>query len=339
MYHAAVNARLHRRISIPACVACLALILTACGPSVTEPCADIEVPAIGPPRIDLASRGVSRSNLVAWVEWLVSSELGGRHAGEAGADATAALLADQMKSLGLAAPASAYCAGFELLNGLDYNVVGYSDTAVAAGDSPVIVLGAHYDGQGKHPAGAVYPGADDNASGLAALLEVARSVVRRDPAPEGSAGSPIDWVFIALGGEEVGQVGAHAYLAEMPIERSRIRLMVNLDMVGRPWPGDETTGIGYQAMGESDQEVAQLLRQASQRSGVEIRPLASLGELTPTISDARVFAERMPTLLLSTALHEDHHEISDTPERIDYQQIERTVKLVLAMADILAGHR
>jgi hypothetical protein len=57
----------------------------------------------------------------------------------------------------------------------------------------------------------------------------------------------------------------------------------------------------------------------------------------PTISDAEVLAARWPTLLLSTGLHEDHHQLSDTPERIDYGQIERAVRLVLELGDIIAG--
>ena len=317
----------------------LLVLFAACGSRTEEPCGEIVLPAIEPPGIALATPELTRQNLVGWVRWLSSPELGGRHAGEPGADATAALLARQMALLGLAAPDDGYCREFELLDGFDYNVVGYSDSALAEGDSPVILLGAHYDGQGKHPAGTVYPGADDNASGLAVLLEVARLVAR---APSSDAVLPVvssvEVVFAALGAEEVGQVGAQAYLAEPPVDPARIQLVINLDMVGRPWPGDVSTAVGYQALGESSLDVAALVRRASELAGVTVRPLADLGEQAPTISDARVFGETLPTLLLSTALHEDHHELTDTPERIDYEQIERTGSLVLALIDILASH-
>ena len=292
-----------------------------------------------PPRIDLASPGVSRQNLTAWIEWLSSPRLAGRHAGEAGADATAAVLASQMAAFGLTSPAAGYCRGFELLGGPDYNVVGLAGPTAPASDSPVVLLGAHYDGQGMHPAGAIYPGADDNASGLAALLEVARLVTRQRPSEDGARTSAIGWVFAALGAEEVGQVGSRAYLAAPSLDPSRIRLMINLDMVGRPWPGERRRAIGYQAMGPAREATVSALDRAAELAGVEVRPLAGLGELAPTISDARVFAARMPTLLLSTALHEDHHQLTDVPERIDYGQIERTVQLVLTLADILADRR
>lgn len=312
--------------------------MTACGASRTDPCAEVAVPSLERPRIEMADSDVSRSNLAAWVKWLASPELLGRHAGEPGADAAAALLAGQMADLGLTARDGAYCRGFELLDGLDYNVVGYSDTRSLTGDGPVIVVGAHYDGQGVHPSGQIYPGADDNASGVAALLELARLTARRRGERE-AAGPRVGWVFVALAGEEVGQQGAHAYLAEAAIDAARVALMVNLDMVGRPWPGDDPAAIGFQAMSASMVEVASLVLRASQRSGVEVRPLAAAGARAPMQVDARVFAESMPTLLLSTALHEDHHQVTDTPERLDDAQVERTVHLVLALADILASHR
>ncbi len=55
--------------------------------------------------------------------------------------------------------------------------------------------------------------------------------------------------------------------------------------------------------------------------------------------DAEVLATRLPTLLLSTGLHEDHHQLSDTPQRIDYGQIERAARLALELGHIIADRR
>ncbi len=334
----------------------LCLLVAACG-SVKDDaggsCAGGLSAGAPPPTLDMQDPGVSRHNLRAWIELLTSPRLRGRHAGEDGARHTAALVAAHMARIGLVPPAPSmrgddHCRGFPFLGVEDYNVVGHllhmppsgtesrlpaSDRAPAAADErPIILLSAHYDGQGVHPAGMVYPGADDNASGVAALLEVARLAVRR-PA------SRIDWIFVAFGAEEGGQQGSRAYLSTSSAALSRIELAVNLDMVGRPLPGERGDAIGYLVSGRSTPETLARLRAAANDSGLEVRSLETVGELMPAISDAQVLATRLPTLLLSTALHEDHHQLTDTPERIDYGQIERTVRLVLELGAILSAPR
>ncbi len=316
-------------------------------------CAGAASPAIELPAIDLRDPGVSRHNLRAWVELLTSPRLRGRHAGEPGAREAAALLAAQMAQVGLVPPhpVAGYCRSFRFLDAEDFNVVGYLN--VVDHPRPMILISAHYDGQGVHPAGMIYPGADDNASGVSALLEVARLAARRKA--DGSVRPA--WVFAALGAEESGQQGARAYLSEPSTTLSHINLAINLDMVGRQLPGQQLPGqqlpgqqlpgeqlpgerraaIGYLALGGSAARTLSGLRTAAEGLGLEIRSLEGLGEFTPLISDAEVLATRLPTLLLSTALHEDHHQLSDIPERIDYGQIERTVRLVLELGDIIAA--
>ncbi len=320
---------------LPALVLGLCL-LPACGPErddVGEPCAGAQPPTIEAPAIDLDDPVVSRHNLRAWVELLSSPRLRGGHAGEDGARQAAALVAAEMSRVGLVPASSAgaptassgggYCRPFPFLDAEDYNVAGALPTAAAG--APVMVVSAHYDGQGVHPAGMIYPGADDNASGVAALLEVARLAARRSPR--------IGWEFVAFGAEEGGQQGAWAYLSASTPTLARIELAVNLDMVGRPFPDPHANAIGYLAFGDSAPAAQPRLRAAAADSGLEIRSLEHSGGWMPTISDAAVLGTRLPTLLLSSALHEDHHQPTDTPEKIDYGQIERAVRLVLALGN------
>ncbi len=327
--------------ALPALVLGLCL-LPACGPErddAGEPCAGAQQPAIEAPAIDLDDPAVSRHNLRAWVELLTSPQLRGRHAGEDGARQAAALVATEMSRVGLVPASSAdaptvstgggYCRAFPFLDAEDYNVAGAlppASESTAPADAPVMVVSAHYDGQGMHPAGMIYPGADDNASGVAALLEVARLAARRSPR--------IGWEFVAFGAEEGGQQGARAYLSASTPALARIELAVNLDMVGRPFPGPHADAIGYLAFGGSAPAAQTRLQAAAADSGLEIRSLERSGGWMPTISDAAVLGTRLPTLLLSTALHEDHHQPTDTPEKIDYVQIERAVRLVLALGNL-----
>ena len=94
---------------------------------------------------------------------------------------------------------------------------------------PVIVLSAHYDHLGIRD-GRIYPGADDNASGVATLLEIARVCVAQ-PFRHGL-------VIAALDAEEGGLQGARAFMAGPPVPKDRIALNVNLDMVARGDKGE-----------------------------------------------------------------------------------------------------
>ncbi len=327
-----IDPRQRRGVRPAATVFLLGVLAGSCRGPIEEAdgwCKGVPALAIDLPALDLEAPGVSRRNLLAWVELLTAPDLRGRHAGDPGADVVAGLLAAEMNRLGLA-PArsgSGHCRSFPLHEGEDNNVLGYLPAEPEEGER-AILLSAHYDGQGVHPAGMIYPGADDNASGTAALLEVARLAARR----AGDARTTL--IFAAFGAEEVGRLGARSLLADLAASRIRIDLAVNLDMVGRPYPGEAREAIGYLVPGGPPASILADLEAAALGQGIEIRPLESLGEQRPAISDAHELASRLPTLLLSTALHEDHHQLTDTPEKIDYGQVERAARLVLELADI-----
>lgn len=322
-----------RRVTLPFAItlpglammglAMMGLVLLACRGE-TPPGADhcSGVPAalavLRPPTVDLDSAEVSPANLLAWVERLTAPELRGRHATSDEARVAAAMIARHMSSLGLEAPFphEGYCQGFPLQDEISYNVVGHLP---AKNSRQAILLGAHYDGQGMHPAGLVYPSADDNASGVAALLEVAR-LAAREP-------WPFDLIFAALNAEEIGQVGSLAWVAEPTVSLSRLRFMMNFDMVGRPWPGSPAEAIGFEAWD------VQGLSDAAATSGIEIRRLTELFSDAELKSDSTVFRRHVPTVFLSTGLHEDYHQRTDTADRVNLDQLVRVVRLALAFLE------
>lgn len=287
--------------------------------SVTLDAATFSLPSAPP---DAAPRDFLRAS----IEGLAAPALRGRHAGGIESDAVAAALAARLAEFGFAPPPrqdSSYCQAFALYDETDQNVVGHLFGKDE--DRPVVLVGAHYDGQGLTPRGEVYPSADDNASGVAALLEIARRAAAEPP--------PVDLVVVFFGGEETGLAGSGAWVERPSVPLGKLRLMINLDMVGRPWPVPPTQALGYLPMGREESALEGLARAAAKRSGVETRRLDQLFARSDLLSDSERFHARIPTLYVSSGLHEDHHAVTDTVDQVDLDQVERAVRFVLGLLE------
>jgi len=194
-----------------------------------------------------------------------------------------------------------------------------------------LILGAHYDHLGRGGSGALDPdadgqihhGADDNASGTAALLELARSLAERETPLER------DVVFACFGAEELGLLGSLHFVEDPPLPLERVVGMLNLDMIGRLQP----RGLLVQG---SDTSPAwpELLQAANRGPGIRLRLLA--GGAGPS-DHAPFFQAGVPVLFFFTGLHADYHRTTDTADRIDATGIARILSLVeplaLAVAD------
>lgn len=165
--------------------------------------------------------------IYATVQSLASPEYEGRRTGSPGGLKARAWLTDRFKTTGLAPLDGQHQLPFAFTR----NNVEYKDAANIVGLCPgtsraaeMIVISAHYDHLGVRQ-GSVYPGADDNASGVAVLLAIAAECVRQP--------FKHDVVFVAFDAEELGLQGARSFVANPPVPRDRIALNINLDMVGR----------------------------------------------------------------------------------------------------------
>ena len=191
-----------------------------------------------------------------------------------------------------------------------FNVVGYLPGGREEWKGQSVVLGAHYDHLGRgwpdvHAGdeGAIHPGADDNASGVAVMLELARNLAGGEP-PSRSL------VFVAFSGEEAGRLGSRWYVDHATLfPLDGVRSMINLDTVGRLERGPLTV----LATGTA-REWPHVFRGCSYVTGVESRnvdePLDS--------SDQVSFIERgIPAVQLFTRAHADYHRPGDTPDKVD----------------------
>ena len=310
----------------PAHVA-LALLaaLTACagrppgGPASAPLVASAPEPAPepAPDPLLLALSTISQPTLLADVTWLASPELRGRGLYTPDARHTADLLAERLRALGLTVTLQPIPA----VPG-QVNVI-----AVHPGSGPtadeVVVVSAHYDHLGTAD-GVLYPGADDNASGVAVLLALARAT--RDL----HVGRTI--VFLSSGAEEAGLVGASAYVADPVRPLARTVAVINFDMVGRnffEWTGGLSHTIG--AVGLADPRLGEAARRAAAAEkvtmlGISAEMLALFGFDGRT--DDHVFRKAgVPALHLSTGMHPDYHKPTDTPDRIKGAQLERVARV------------
>lgn len=298
---------------------------------------EVAAPRLSAASIDRSAREPSRANLKAWVEALASADLKGRAAGSEEARRAADFIAREMMLLGLDPPSDGeMCRRFQVRGVADQNVVAHVPRRSGGGaERPFVIVGAHYDAQGIDKNGMIYPGADDNASGVAALLEIARLVKQEERR------SSSDLVLIAFGAEERGALGARAYVAEPTAPLERAALMINLDMVGRPLfeglpvrrlLGRVDNTIGFAVSERGREELDAHVRAAARGSGARVIGIPeSMMELTGFLSDSVIFSDeaKMKTLFFSTSVHADYHRPTDTPDKIDYAQIERAVRLVL----------
>ena len=209
------------------------------------------------------------------------------------------------------------------------NVVAYvpATSPVAADRKPWIVIGAHYDhlGLGRNgnslatgaDAGKPHVGADDNASGSAAVLAVAEAVARRPVRQRNLA--------IALwSAEELGLIGSNAFVNAPPIPVSEIAAYLNFDMVGRM----QDNKLAVQATGSSA-TWASLIERANVAAGfnLTLQPDPYQPTDVATFNQASV-----PSLNFTTGAHLDYHKPSDTADKINYEDLDRIAEFAAAIA-------
>jgi hypothetical protein len=286
----------------------------------------------------------SVERMKADVYYLASNTLEGRGVATRGIDLAAEHIRAEFKRIGLKSgtPDGSFFQPFEYAASPQASRVALRNVVgVLEGKGEVanetIVIGAHFDhlglGRSDSPTSVrssdlIYPGADDNASGVAAILELARRFASRATPPRRRM------VFIAFGAEEAGLVGSGHYVSKDPLFPIRDTVtMVNFDMVGRL--RENVLGIaGDQSAGE----FADVLAEADDKSPLR---LMLGGADYPEDSDHAPFANvGVPILYVCTGSHEDRHTPSDTAVKVNFDGMEEVVGLCETVLDRLqAGRR
>jgi aminopeptidase YwaD len=294
-------------------LAASALLLAACAPRTA--------PVPGPFADSLRIR--------ADVEYLASDALEGRGTGTAGNDSAAAWLARRHAALGLREGAPRYRQPFTARPAMQahaaaaglptQNVVAILPGADPALGGQVIVIGAHFDHLGRSAAGAlddaagdaIRNGADDNASGTAAVLELAR-LFRAHPTRR-------TLVFAHFSGEELGLLGSQYFVEHLPVPRDSVIAMLNFDMVGR-LRGDSVIVYGT----ATAREMPALLDSANAALRMTIR---GVGDGFGPSDHSSFYAKDIPVLHFFTNVHEDYHRATDDAAKVSAAGAARVVSL------------
>jgi hypothetical protein len=274
----------------------------------------------------------------ATVRFLADDALQGRLAGSPGERCAGDFIAARFRQLGLnpGGTDGTFFQSFPLASILNPHATGESGRNVIAlleGSHPTlkqewIVIGAHYDHLGHGEFGSlsaeknlIHNGADDNASGVAVVLEAARRLKAARPARS--------IAFIAFSGEESGLLGSDHFATRPTIDLSRAKAMINMDMVGRLGAGPLIVyGTGTAT------EWDEILAAASAAEGVTYK---GLPEGFGPSDHTSFYRKDIPVLHFFTNAHMDYHKPSDDWDKIDAAGLERVAGVVTRVAQRVAG--
>lgn len=198
-------------------------------------------------------------------------------------------------------------------------------------DGEVVVLAAHFDHLGT-AGGVLHPGADDNASGIAALLAIAEALRAEPPA----GGREI--VLAAWTGEEHDRIGSTWFATHPVVPRERIASVVNLDMLGRAnLDRDEHRNVLQVIYSAGAPVLREIARGANDGVGFDLRFYPSL-RFRP-VSDHASFADAgLPIVYPFSGYHADYHAPTDTPDKVSPARVARAARYVARLVRGLAAH-
>jgi len=260
------------------------------------------------------------------IEILADDSFEGRRAGSKGGHAAAGYIVKHLAEFGLTpAGEESYFQPFNKKYENCRNII-----AILPGKHPklkdeIVAIGAHYDhvgyGQGKNR-GPIHNGADDNASGTATVLELARYFSKPRNRPERTL------MFCFWDSEEQGLIGSKYWVEQPTVQLSRIVFKVNIDMIGR-LEGETLEVQGHR----SGNGIKEPLNAANAKLGIDIDYVFKM----PANSDHWPFINKgIPGFMFHTGLHPEYHKPGDDSETIDVEGLEQVGQLARNFISFLA---
>ncbi|MEW6468076.1 MAG: M20/M25/M40 family metallo-hydrolase [Bacteroidota bacterium] len=281
-------------------------------------------------------KGISTDNLKKHITYLAADELEGRGTGSEGEKKAAVYITKRFKEYKLVpkgngnsyyynfkfkpAPKKTDSTEIEFPERMGNNLVGYLDN----GAEYTVVIGAHYDhlGQGHdhnsldaNPEGKIHNGADDNASGVAGVLELARYFSTNDVKEK------FNFLFICFSGEELGLYGSKKYCESPTIDLAKVNYMINMDMIGRL--NDSTKRVIIYGVGTAPEWVP-IIDWIKSDFSIK-KDSAGIGPSDQT----SFYLKDIPVLHFFTGQHADYHKPSDDVEKINYEGEKQVLEFII----------
>jgi hypothetical protein len=271
------------------------------------------------------------------IKILSSDSLEGRGTGTAGEKLAIAYIQSQWSKIGLVPKGDGklFTQKFTFKGGIHgtgeegnaYNLVGFIDNQAAN----TIVIGAHFDHLGlgnqgssldANPQNKIHNGADDNASGVAGVIELAR-YFQTNKIKEST-----NFLFLCFSGEELGLYGSKYFTENPTIDLTKVSYMINMDMIGRMDPQSKNlavSGTGTSAAWEP------LLKKLSSEKLLIKTDSAGVGPSDHT----SFYLKNIPVLHFFTGSHSDYHKPSDDAEKINYEGEKEILELIIRLVENL----
>jgi hypothetical protein len=271
------------------------------------------------------------------IKTLASDSYEGRGTGTTGEEAASAYIIAAFKKLGLKARGDqdTYLQSFPFKRGVHgegdagtaNNIIAYLDNSA----STTIVIGAHYDHLGidgenssldANPKNKIHNGADDNASGVAGVIELARYFSTNAKKESNN------FLFLCFSGEELGLLGSKYFVAHSPIDLSTITYMINMDMIGRLDPQSRTVIVN----GTGTSPVWEPLLKQLENETIKIKTDSSG---TGPSDHTSFYLSNIPVLHFFTGAHSDYHKPGDDWEKINAEGEASVLKLIASLIERL----
>ena len=287
-----------------------------------------------------AAENISDQNLINHISYLASDELEGRLAGSLGEKKAADYLVKEFTKLNLKPFVNKdFIQPFEYSVKLNphedgssvdikaRNVIGYLDNKAAK----TILIGAHYDHLGRNEhhnstlvnsEGQIHNGADDNASGVSAVLELAR-MISHNKRKENA-----NYIFALFSGEEDGLMGSK-YMADHLPSGTKVDLMVNLDMVGR-LNKDKDLSLGGVGTSPAFPDYIHRYKPAGINLAIDSSGVGPSDHTSFYLKD-------IPVLFLFTGTHSDYHKPTDDTEKINFEGVRLITNYVFGLTKALSN--
>jgi hypothetical protein len=284
----------------------------------------------------VVAQKIEEKNIQKHIQYLADDKLQGRQTGSEGERMAMDYIQKEFKKLKLApmGDASSFEQAFTFKGGTHatgaegtaHNVVAFLDNQA----DKTIIIGAHFDHLGlgengssldANPQGKIHNGADDNASGVAGVLELAR-YFKNNKVKENS-----NFLFICFSGEELGLYGSKYFTEKPTLELNNVNYMINMDMIGRLNPTTKSLSIS----GSGTSPVWETLIKNTSTSLNIKTDSAGIGPSDHT----SFYLKNIPVLHFFTGSHSDYHKPTDDWDKINYEGEKEVLELVITVVNKL----